>query len=106
MVFVGNVPCCPLCRGTDPSPGSGLEIDRDGTVSKEIIPWCRRNWLGFFLCPLLSLTVKGMIIEIKLYFSPWSLLEGWVYPMECHLPQTTEVSYPQGDENWSGKSRY
>lgn len=70
--------------------------------------------VGVFLCPLLSLTVMDTTIEIKLYFSPWSLLEGRVYPRECHLPETTEVllatwthaTYLQDDEKWSGKSRY
>lgn len=105
MFFVANVPCCPLYQRTDVSPGSG-------PVSKEIIPGCHRNWV-FFWCPLLSLTVIDTIMEIKLYFSPWSLLEGRVYPRGCHLPETTKVplagwvhaTYSRGGEKWSGKSR-
>lgn len=42
---------------------------------------------GFFFPPL-SLIVMDMITEIKLYFSPWSLLEGRVYPRGYHLPET------------------
>lgn len=41
--------------------------------------------------PALSLTVMDTIIEIKLYFSPWSLLEGQIYPRGCHPPDTTKV---------------
>lgn len=64
---------------------------------------------GFFGVPSV-LAVMDTIIEMKLHFSPWSLLGGRMCSRGWHLLESTKVlplrwvpaTPPQGNEKWSG----
>lgn len=59
---------------------------------------------GVFGAPSVSRCYKNAILEIKLYFRSWRLLQGWVYPRRPPRGYVSPRHIRTGDERWSGKS--